>query len=49
MTDEPETYRLRRRTPQEQIEYLIHQVAFLVARVGALEREVAELKESGHH
>jgi hypothetical protein len=42
--DEPTTYRLQRRTPQGQIDYLINQVSFLIARVGTLEREVAELR-----
>ena len=43
--DEPEAqvYRLRHRTPQEQIDWLINQVSFLVARVGTLERQVDEL------
>ncbi len=42
---EPETFRLQRRTPQGQIDYLINQVSFLVARVGALERRVGELED----
>lgn len=43
MPEEPEviTVHLRRRTPEEQVEWLILQVAFLIAKVNRLEEESA--------
>jgi prefoldin subunit 5 len=49
VTDENEDVyivRLRRRTLPEQVDYLILQVSFLVARVGTLEREAGELRDT---
>jgi hypothetical protein len=41
--DNPYIVRLTRRTLPEQVDYLILQVSFLIARVGTLERQVEDL------
>jgi hypothetical protein len=47
--EEPGTIPLRRRTDGQKLEYLLNEVALLVANYGELQREVVRLKERIEH